>query len=88
MTSQQQGGDMEGNMHRSECNQQEDLEEVKENELFSQFVKNYEEAYTYHEKHNEPGRYIGSDHLLLHRVISNQHLTLQFCPKHKFALYT
>ena len=39
-------------LHDSELNRQE----AKENELFSQFVENYEQAYTYCEKHNEPGR--------------------------------
>ena len=88
MTTQLQWEDMEGNLHQSESNQQGDLEEVEENELFIHFVENYEQAYTYDEKHNEPGRCIGSEHILLHRVLSNQHLILHFCPQYKFALNT
>ena len=77
---------MKGNLHHSECNQQGDPEEVKENESFIQFVENYEQAYTYHEECNERGRYIGRDHLLL--FLPNQHHILHFCPQYQFALNT
>ena len=48
-----------------------DLEEVKENESFIQFVENYEQAYAYCEKHNEPGGHIGNGHISMHREVTS-----------------
>ena len=47
--------DKEGNLHLSVVKHQVDLGEVKENELYFQFVERYEQAYKYCEEHNEPG---------------------------------
>ena len=50
--------DKERNLCLAEVELQVDLGEVEENELFIQFVENYEQAYKYCEKHNEPGKHI------------------------------
>ena len=79
-------GDMEGNSHFGEVEQQVDLREVKENELFIQFVENYEQAYAYCEKHSEPGRHIGYGFLLLNVVLYFKHPTLHFCQNSKACM--
>ena len=78
---------MEVNLHQSGFSEA-DLEEVKENESFMQFVENYEQAYMYCEKQNEPGAHIGNGHLLLRIVkslLSNQNLS---CTSVQIAKYT
>ena len=78
--------DMKGNLYFGEVEQQVHLGEVKENELFIQFVENYEQAYTYCEKYSEPGKHIGNGCLLLNVVLYFQQPILHFCQNSKACL--